>query len=900
MRVEVMVGRAFRCRPAVLAVAALLQLALQGGAGGQTLDQALSQLRSGEYDAAIPALRELAAPRATALSGVTAESRLGAYVSYVMALAEVGRYDEALEVAAQAPEALSLELANSIGEVLYEVGRVDEAREYFEHAWRGGARDRHTARLNRAILEWTYGDRDVALTEFDSFIDLYNDAASLSTRDLTAIATAVRYLGMADHELFKDALRVYDEAIAADPGDLKPRIVVGELFLEKYRGTEADTSLKEVLSRNPNHPRALLGMARAMEFNGTVGVMDRVKEALEHNPNLVAARVFKTWLHLEVENHDEARAEVEAALAVNPVSLEALSALAATHYLRGELSDYERVRDRVRELSPGYADIYNDIAELSVKSRKYHEAAQLVSEAIALDPRSWRAHGILGMNQLRLGQIEEGRASLETAFEGDPYSVWVFNTLSLLDTFEHYAVLDDDPRFVFVLHDREAEVLRPYIEQIASEAFEALAERYGGYTPALPIRIEVFPSHADFSVRTVGLAGIGALGVTFGSVVAMDSPSAKPLGEFNWASVLWHEMAHVFHLGLSEHEVPRWFSEGLAVHEQRQARPGWGHQPSPGFLGRYQEGLMLPVSQLNAGFVQPSYPQQVVDSYLQASLVFDLIESRWGFQPILEMLNGYRDGETTPALVERLLGIEMEGLDEDFDEYFQRRYESALNALATPGASAGMAAQPSSIGDLTRLARENPGNFHARLTAGVALFQEDRLDEAEGHLRSALRLFPEYGGNDSPYWFLAQIHEKRGEIGLAAAALARLTALNESHYEAFLQHAELLDELGDVDGAAAALDAAVLIYPYEIELHDRLAQAHAERGDSSGAVRERRAVVALEPTDRAAAFYQLARAYLADGHRGEARRALLRALEIAPNYEEALAFLLELRAGGTS
>ncbi len=876
MWVGLTVRRAFRCRPPVLAIAALLQLAFRGEAGGQTLDQALSQLRSGEYDAAIPALRELAAPMGTAPFGVTAESRLAAYVSYV--------------------RALSLELANSIGEVLYEVGRVDEALEHFEHAWRGGARDRHTARLNRAILEWTYRDRDVALTEFDSFIDLYNDAASLSARELTAIATAVRYLGIADHELFQDALRAYDEAIAADPGDLKPRILVGELFLEKYDGTEADTSLKEVLSRNPKHPRALLGMARAMEFNGTVGVMARVKEALEHNPNLVAARVFKTWLHLEVENHNEARTEVEAALAVNPVSLEALSALAASHYLRGELSDYERVRDRVRELSPGYADIYNDIAELSVKSRKYHEAAQLVSEAIALDPRSWRAHGILGMNQLRLGQMEEGRASLETAFEGDPYSVWFFNTLSLLDTFEHYAVLDDDPRFVFVLHDSEAEVLRPYIEQIASEAFEALAERYGGYTPALPIRIEVFPSHADFSVRTVGLAGIGALGVTFGSVVAMDSPSAKPLGEFNWASVLWHEMAHVFHLGRSEHEVPRWFSEGLAVHEQRQARPGWGHQPSPGFLGRYQEGLMLPVSQLNAGFVQPSYPQQVVDSYLQASLVFDLIESRWGFQPILEMLNGYRAGETTPALVERLLGIEME----DLDEYFQRRYENALNALATLGASAGMAAQPSSIGDLTRLARENPGNFRARLTAGVALFQEDRLDEAEGHLRSALRLFPEYGGNDSPYWFLAQIHIKRGETGLAAAALARLTALNESHYEAFLQHAELLDELGDVDGAAAALDAAVLIYPYEIALHDRLAHAHAERGDSSGAVRERRAVVALEPTDRAAAFYQLARAYLADGHRGEARRALLQALEIAPNYEEALAFLLELRAGGTS
>ncbi len=866
----------------------------------QTAGQAVRQLRSGEYDAAISALRELAAPGETTPSGALLEARRGAYVGYLRALAEIGRYEEALEEGAKAPDALSVGLANSIGEILYEVGRVDEAREQFERAWQGGAWDRHIARLNRAILEWTYGDRQAALADFDSFIDLYSDAATLSAQELTAIATAVRYLGIADHELFQDALRAYDEAIAADPTALEARVLVGELFLEKYDGTEADASLSGVLAQNPRHPRALLGMARAMRFNGTVGVIDQVKEALENNPNLVAARVFKAWLHLEVENHDEARSEIEAALDVNPVSLAALSALAASHYLRGEVGEYERVRDRVGELSPGYGEIYNDIAELSVKIRKYHDAARLASEAIALDPESWRAYGILGVNQLRLGQIEEGRANLETAFAGDPYSVWFFNTLSLLDTFEHYEVLEEDPRFEYVLHEREAEVLTPYIEQIATEALEALEDRYGGYTPPLPIRIEVFPSHADFSVRTVGLAGIGALGVTFGSVVAMDSPSAKPVGDFNWASVLWHEMAHVFHLGLSQHEVPRWFSEGLAVHEQRQARPGWGHQPSPGFLGRYQEGLMLPVSRLNAGFVQPSYPQQVVDSYLQASLVFDFIESRWGFQPILQMLHGYRDGETTPVLVERLLDIEMEDLDRDFDEYFRRRYETALNALAAPAASADMSAQPTSIEDLTRLARENPENFRARLTAGVALFQEDRLDEAEDHLRAALRLFPEYGGNDSPYWFLAQIHNRRGETGLAEAALARQTALNESHYEAFLQHAELLNELGDVDGAAAALDAAVLIYPYEIDLHNRLAAAHAERSDLTGAVRERRAVVALEPTDRAGALYQLARAYWADGQVREARRAVLHALEIAPNYEEALDLLLEIRAGGTS
>ena len=607
--------------------------------------------------------------------------------------------------------------------------------------------------------------------------------------------------------------------------------------------------------------------------------------------------MFKARLHLEVENHDDARAELEKALEVNPVSLEALSVLAASHYLRGENGEYGRIRDQVTALSPAYAELYNDVADLSVQSRKYVEAARLAQEAIAIDSLSWRAYGILGMNQLRLGLIEEGRASLETAFEGDPYSVWFYNTLDLLDTFENYDTNEEDPRFLFVLHGRESALLQPYIEAIAAEAYEDLVERYGGYEPPLPIRIEVYPSHADFSVRTVGLAGMGALGVTFGSLLAMDSPAARPVGDFNWASVLWHELAHVFHLGITEHEVPRWFSEGLAVHEQRRARQGWGRQPDPGFLNRYREGLLLPVSKLNAGFVQPTYPEQVLDSYLQASLVFDFIESRWGLQVIRDMLRGYGDGRATPELMESLLRISMDDLDRDFDAYFRQRFDAPLKALQPPVSSPGIPRNPRTIEDWTRVARENPGNFPARLALGIMLYQEERLEEAEEHLRAALRLFPEYGGMDSPHWFVAQIHQQRAETEQAAAALARLTALNESHYEALLQLAELRTELGDAAGAAEAMDAAVLIYPYEIELHDRLAQAHEVRGDAAGAVRERRAIVALAPADLAGAHYELALAYVTAGEPAQARRSLLRALEIAPNFEAGLELLLDLRSG---
>jgi len=69
-------------------------------------------------------------------------------------------------------------------------------------------------------------------------------------------------------------------------------------------------------------------------------------------------------------------------------------------------------------------------------------------------------------------------------------------------------------------------------------------------------------------------------------------------------------------------------------------------------------------------------------------------------------------------------------------------------------------------------------------------------------------------------------------------------------------------------------------------------------GEWNGAVSERRAVLALDPADRADAHFRLARAHFRAGERAEARTQVLRALEIAPSYEAALDLLLELRGGG--
>ena len=67
--------------------------------------------------------------------------------------------------------------------------------------------------------------------------------------------------------------------------------------------------------------------------------------------------------------------------------------------------------------------------------------------------------------------------------------------------------------------------------------------------------------------------------------------------------------------------------------------------------------------------MRPDYPQQVIFSYYQSSLVFQVIEDRYGFSAIRQMLEGYRRGETTVELFESILGIDLEDFDKEFEEF---------------------------------------------------------------------------------------------------------------------------------------------------------------------------------------------------------------------------------------
>jgi tetratricopeptide (TPR) repeat protein len=814
-------------------------------------------------------------------------------VAAVRTLERSGRYDEA-EAAARkgAAAADGAAMLNTLGEVLRDRGKIAAAESAFVRGASARAPDSLTALVNLAQLHFDRGDRARAMKEFDRFIDIYNGSGgALTSAQLTAVGVACGYLGLDNPQLFKDALKAFDQAIAVDGANNDARIDEGNLFLDKYNSADAETAFSEVLATDSTDPRALLGEAKRRIFDSEAGVDSLLNRALAINPNYVEARAQRAQLLMEIEEYPLAENEAERALAVNPVSSDALAVLAAVRYVTGNIRGFEEARARAFAANPANSAFYVTMSSAASRIRLYAVADSFALMGIAADPRSWDAYALAGMNQLRLGRIADGKKSLETSFAGDPYNVWVKNTLDLLDTFRNYDETTAG-KFNFMIEKDESPILSIYLRDLAERAYATFQQHYQ-FTPAPPIRIEVYRSHADFSVRTVGLAGLGALGVSFGTTLAFDSPAAKDAGPFNWGSTVWHELAHTFTLGLTDQHVPRWLSEGLSVYEEHHARPGWGSNVSVEFLDAFAAGKLVPVSRMNDGFMRPAYPEQVILSYHEASVVCDFIARDYGDKAILQMLLEYKAGRTTPEVFQKVFGMDLRAFDKKFDAYMRERYAGPLAALKDT-LTAGTETPPA---ELLALANASPHSYRIQMLAAEALAKAGQPDAAIPLLERARDLFPEYGGGDGPYAGLAQLYAAKGDSGKAADALAQYVLHNETDYEAHLELARFRTAAGDKARAADALDRSIYINPFDVSVHQELASLYEALGNKPGAVRERRAVVALAPADKAEAFYLLARAYHDAGDDANARKAVVHSLEEAPNYVRAQELLLQIVDG---
>ena len=646
----------------------------------------------------------------------------------------------------------------------------------------------------------------------------------------------------------------------------------GDLFLARKQYEEIPRTYRDAIERDAQWAPAYLGLAQSLADTDPEASDAALARALAIDPAYVEAHLFIVDRALDADRRADANAAFDKAMASGAARYDVQVRKAVMALLDDKRAEFDTLAAALVARRPKSGEVFRAAAMAVARQYRFDEAVALGRKAVAANEHDIQAWAELGLHLSRAGDEAQAYEALTRAFRADPYDRQTYNLLNMLETLGSFATITHDVATIR-LHKNEQPLLEPYVKDIVTRALDSFAERYG-YRPQAPLHVQVFNDHDDFAVRTAALPGIlmNALGVCFGRVVAMVSPRARRPGSFSWQETLWHELAHVVTLQLSNQRVPRWLTEGISVYEERRGHPGWGREGDLPFAQALAAGTALRLTDLERGFMRPD---TIGLAYYEASLLVEHIERNEGIDAIRRLLKAYGEGLSTEAAIQRELRMDLAALDARFFADIEARYAALTRALAPP-----TAAGPA------------PGSLASLLAIGDAALADNNTDAARAAYERAAALVPNATGEASPHLRLANLAMKTGDRAQARAALAAALDADYANVEIARRLAVMADEDKDAAASRAAWSRIIEIDPFDPAAHAHEGRAAMAAGKYDIAEREFTAAIAAGAVNLPDAHTDLGEALFALGRADEARRHAIRALENAPTFERAQTLLL--------
>jgi choline-sulfatase len=193
----------------------------------------------------------------------------------------------------------------------------------------------------------------------------------------------------------EDALRAGDAATGRslllqvrdiDPGMYVVPFSLGEAAMAEQKWEEAAVEFQKCLELNPHFDQAMLGLARALGFQGkTEEAKQWIRKAIQYN-----AESYRAWYQL---GSLEARSDKQAAI-----------------------SDYEKAVS----IQENFAPLQRDLGMLQFEGGNYAEAAKHLSQAAALGINDAVLFNDLGIAYSRTGRQRKAIESYQQALRLDP------------------------------------------------------------------------------------------------------------------------------------------------------------------------------------------------------------------------------------------------------------------------------------------------------------------------------------------------------------------------------------------------------------------------------------------------------------------------------------------------
>jgi tetratricopeptide (TPR) repeat protein len=808
-------------------------------------------------------------------------------------------------------------------ETLLRTGRYDECLKSVDQEIAGDGWDEPLRRLKikAQLATGKYADAlatlEEALSRFSTSLPLHllaRDVYRVNGNDESAVlelvkidrliqngargyATAEGFVAMGRYLLLRgtDARRVLDQfyevVTKQQPDFIDAHYATAELALAKEDYALAAETLRKAPKAAQDDPRFHYLLALALSPEDRAGCAKELAEALKINPRHADSLLLRADQLIDGERYPEAEQVIKLVLGVNPVEARAWAYRAVLAHLRNDKAGEVSARRSALAPWPNNPEVDHLIGRKLSQKYRFAEGAALQRQALEMDGDYLPAKVQLCQDLLRLGDETEGWKLADQIFSKDGYNVVAFNLITLRDRLAGFQTFEGDG-FVVRMDKREADLYGPRVLALLGRARKTLCEKYD-VTISKPVIVEVFPRRNEFAVRTFGLPGAdGLLGVCFGTVITANSPASQGDHPSNWEAVLWHEFCHVVTLSKTHNKMPRWLSEGISVHEEGLENPAWAMKLSPRFRAMILGDSLTPLSELSSAFLTPKTSMHLQFAYFESSLAVDFLVQRFGLPAMKAMLDDLGSGVSLNDSLPRRTKISLVELDKEFVK-FARQQAGKI----APGATWEEPADLPPDADSTTVAKwleKHPQNFEALRRLGGRLVVEEKWQKAREVLEKVKTLYPEYVGPDNPYTLMAHVFRRLSDFAAEHKLLEELAMRDGDAVAAYARLMELDEAAGDWSGVAKNARRSLAVNPLVPAPHRSLAKAAEHLGDRDGALTAYRAVALLDDTDPAGVHYRLARLLRDAGKPQEARREVLRSLEEAPRFREALDLLLDL------
>jgi tetratricopeptide (TPR) repeat protein len=608
------------------------------------------------------------------------------------------------------------------------------------------------------------------------------------------------------------------------------------------------------------------------------------------NPDHVPSLLLQAHNQADAEQYDTANGILKAIFKINPNHAASWALQAALHTVRNEPDKAKSARASGLKYWKTNPLVDHEIGKKLSSKYLFAEGAAHQRQALEFSKDYLQAKTQLAQDLLRLGQEEEGWRLAEEAHKADGYDVTTYNLLTLHDSLKKYTTIDRNG-FLLRMTPDEAALYGDEAIDLLTEARELFSAKYDTQIEG-PVIVEIFPEKKDFAVRTFGIpGGDGYMGVCFGKLITANSPKSLIGFQQNWQSLLWHEYCHVITLQKTLNKMPRWFSEGISVYEERLRHSSWGEQMTPEYREFILGGEMTPIERLSMAFIVPKSPEHMQFAYYQSSLVVEYLVKHFGEVCISNILHDLGQGVFINIAIEQH-AAPLAKLEAGFAE-FATGLAKAFAAEADLAKPSPLEVNPLDKNAIVDWLEANPNNIWALNTTCANLVEEEKFLEAIPLLERSIRLHPRQRGSGSPYGMLARAHRELGQAEDELAVLEQWAAIEDAATKLYGRLMEIHAERENweaVDRLAKRFFSANPLSPIG---HRFMALTAQQTGNTAATIRPLKRLLLLDPADPVDLHFRLATA-LAGPSPLEAKRHVLQALEDAPRFRAAQKLLTRL------